>query len=494
MMDPWFENFKLLLTYWLMSTNRDNMSEAASAVSALLSYGQQQVPPPQPPPPGRPPYSMSSIGGMSLPVDTPSSASQYPRNPQDLSMPHPADNPDLSADDPQLSSSDQPFMEVNSTIHPDRTHICPNCNKGFKSKQQLAQHSLVHTGIRRHICSFCDKGFKQLCHLQQHLRIHTGEKPYRCCFDGCDRAFAQMANLHHHMRNHEDHVKKAANKQYQCSVCSRAYTNESSLKNHTLKMHVNVRSLEAPYPLPYKPRKPRQSSTNNSMVTKEKDFPTSTRGSSVPLSFVSDPRASNFSRFVDLHKETLSRPMDSNQLSPNMAAEQSNNISSTTILPSSHHMQTPLIPSHHLPPLSLMPTNVPPSLMSPSFISHLQQAVQSSSGHANHLMSSTRPTPQEIRSSPLPQPPTSSSSRVTPTSQDQRSTPQETLSSQTNRDSSTPHKEAAEPATSLGVPYNPPLPHPFTVPQTSLPLSLPSRLNSHFNCLLKTSPAHVDFS
>lgn len=64
----------------------------------------------------------------------------------------------------------------------------------------------------------------------------VGEKPYRCCFDGCDRAFAQMANLHHHMRNHEDHVKKAANKQYQCSICSRAYTNESSLKNHTIKV------------------------------------------------------------------------------------------------------------------------------------------------------------------------------------------------------------------------------------------------------------------
>lgn len=70
----------------------------------------------------------------------------------------------------------------------------------------------------------------------------VGEKPYRCCFDGCDRAFAQMANLHHHMRNHEDHVKKAANKQYQCSICSRAYTNESSLKNHTIKVRATVLS------------------------------------------------------------------------------------------------------------------------------------------------------------------------------------------------------------------------------------------------------------
>lgn len=92
----------------------------------------------------------------------------------DLSLSHPTDNSDMTPDDPQMTSNDQHFVEVNSTVHPDRTHLCPNCSKGFKSKQQLAQHSLVHTGIRKHICSFCDKGFKQLCHLQQHLRIHTG--------------------------------------------------------------------------------------------------------------------------------------------------------------------------------------------------------------------------------------------------------------------------------------------------------------------------------
>nr|XP_022341600.1 zinc finger protein 236-like isoform X2 [Crassostrea virginica]XP_022341601.1 zinc finger protein 236-like isoform X2 [Crassostrea virginica]XP_022341602.1 zinc finger protein 236-like isoform X2 [Crassostrea virginica] len=463
------------------------MSEAANAVSALLSYGQQN-PPPHPHPSGRPPYSMASMtppAGMSLPLDSHHSPSQYVRNPQDLSLPHPTDNTDMNPDDSQLTSNDQNFVEVNSTIHPDRTHLCPNCSKGFKSKQQLAQHSLVHTGIRKHICSFCDKGFKQLCHLQQHLRIHTGEKPYRCCFDGCDRAFAQMANLHHHMRNHEDHVKKAANKQYQCSICSRAYTNESSLKNHTIKMHVNVRHLDGPFPLPYKPRKPRQSNANNSMansvnLTKDKDFPPVTRGSSVPLSFVSDPRTSNFSRFLDLHvKESLSRPLDSNQISSSMTADQSNTISSTSLLSSHHHMQAPLLPSHPLPQLSLMSSSIPHSLMSPSFISHLQQNVQNSAGHSNHLLSTTHPTPQELRSSPLPQTPpsSSSSSRITSASQEQRSTPRESPLSSGNSDSNTLRKEAAEPSSRQAVPFNSPLPH--SLPHTSLPLSLPPRLNTY---------------
>ncbi|XP_048759744.1 Krueppel homolog 1-like isoform X2 [Ostrea edulis] len=449
------------------------MTEAATAVSTLLSYGQQQAQPPQPLPPGRPSYSLPSLGAMSLSVDSPNSVSQFPRNPQDLSLRHPADSSDMATDNHQLTSNDQQYMEVNSSIHPDRTHICPNCSKGFKSKQQLAQHTLVHSGIRKHICSFCDKGFKQLCHLQQHLRIHTGEKPYRCCFDGCERAFAQMANLHHHMRNHEDHVKKAANKQYQCSVCSRAYTNESSLKNHTIKMHVNVRPFEGPYPLPYKPRKPRQSSTNNSKADLTKD-----KGSSVPLSFISDPRTSNFSRFIDLHKDTLSRPLESNQLSPNMSSEQSSNISSTTLLSSSPHVQTSLMPPHSLPPLSLISSTMSPSLMSPSFISHLQHNAQNSAGHLNHLLPSTRPTPQEHHQSSPHLPHTSSSSRVTPTSQDQRSTPQQSPSSLANSESTLPRKEAAEPSSSHSVHYHSPLPHPLPLQQNSL-LTLSTRLNMY---------------
>ena len=57
----------------------------------------------------------------------------------------------------------------------EKTHPCLTCLKMFRSKQQLAQHSLVHTGIRKHICTFCDRAFKQLSHLQQHVRIHTGK-------------------------------------------------------------------------------------------------------------------------------------------------------------------------------------------------------------------------------------------------------------------------------------------------------------------------------
>lgn len=124
-----------------------------------------------------------------------------------------------------------------------RKFPCPTCFKGFKSKQQLIQHNLVHSGTRKYHCSYCDKSFKQLCHLQQHHRIHTGEKPYKCTLGECDRQFAQLSNLQHHLRNHDDQVKKAANRQHACVICHRSYTNESSLKSHTLKMHVHIKPV-----------------------------------------------------------------------------------------------------------------------------------------------------------------------------------------------------------------------------------------------------------
>jgi len=56
----------------------------------------------------------------------------------------------------------------------EKGHKCGQCLKTFPSSQQLTQHSLVHTNLRKYACAYCDKAFKQLSHVQQHQRIHTG--------------------------------------------------------------------------------------------------------------------------------------------------------------------------------------------------------------------------------------------------------------------------------------------------------------------------------
>ena len=56
----------------------------------------------------------------------------------------------------------------------EKMHKCVLCLKTFPTSQQLTQHSLVHSNVRKYPCHFCDKSFKQLSHVQQHQRIHTG--------------------------------------------------------------------------------------------------------------------------------------------------------------------------------------------------------------------------------------------------------------------------------------------------------------------------------
>ncbi|XP_059145044.1 uncharacterized protein LOC131932187 isoform X2 [Physella acuta] len=148
-------------------------------------------------------------------------------------------------------------LQKHHVIHTgERKYECQVCNRAFKQMTHLQQHHKIHTGERKYICQCCDRGFKQLTHLQQHYRIHTGEKPYRCKFENCERAFAQLSNLQHHMRNHDDQVKKEATRIHKCQICHRCYTNESSLKSHTLKMHIHIKPIDQhPLPTPKKRRK-----------------------------------------------------------------------------------------------------------------------------------------------------------------------------------------------------------------------------------------------
>ncbi|BFZ22871.1 hypothetical protein BsWGS_25910 [Bradybaena similaris] len=136
-------------------------------------------------------------------------------------------------------------LQKHHVIHTgERKYICQCCDRAFKQLTHLQQHYRIHTDERKYVCQCCDRAFRQQSHLNQHFRIHTGEKPYRCKFENCERAFAQLSNLQHHMRNHDDQVKKEATRIHKCQICHRCYTNESSLKSHTLKMHIHIKPID----------------------------------------------------------------------------------------------------------------------------------------------------------------------------------------------------------------------------------------------------------
>ncbi|ESN93264.1 hypothetical protein HELRODRAFT_89180 [Helobdella robusta] len=79
----------------------------------------------------------------------------------------------------QNTGNERIYSKTNSTIPSplgveEKIQKCQRCMKTFPTAQQLLQHSLVHSNVRKYPCQYCEKTFKQLSHVQQHLRIHTG--------------------------------------------------------------------------------------------------------------------------------------------------------------------------------------------------------------------------------------------------------------------------------------------------------------------------------
>lgn len=227
--DPWYENFKFFLTYWLLSSNnRDRMGDV-DQLPPLPPNGAQPPPFMSPPPPhktGGPDQNtqqnqqqgQNSSAKSPNPVAPPTSA----QNPIQISpwdslekAPHNGSTARLSQNGSHggsladsftsnLAGFKQPMSTHNThtpigshgnhlghhvnnhsngvmpdhiIVDKDRRHVCPHCYKGFRSRQQLNQHNLVHSGVRKYHCLYCERAFKQLSHLQQHHRIHTG-KPF----------------------------------------------------------------------------------------------------------------------------------------------------------------------------------------------------------------------------------------------------------------------------------------------------------------------------
>ncbi|XP_058832496.1 zinc finger protein 879-like [Topomyia yanbarensis] len=98
---------------------------------------------------------------------------------------------------------------------------CPICHV---PQQNLKQHMLLHSGIKKHVCQYCKKAFTQRGNLTCHLNIHTGNKPHKC--DQCDKSFGDPTALKMHKVIHTDEPS------FQCDICSKHFKYRHSLLTH----------------------------------------------------------------------------------------------------------------------------------------------------------------------------------------------------------------------------------------------------------------------
>lgn len=126
-------------------------------------------------------------------------------------------------------------------IHTHKKHkvsnpfLCEICGQGFSSKTNIDNH-LKYRHTETHTCSKCNEIFSTLTLLKSHLsKIHSNN--LKCSL--CPLAFQSKYLKKRHLAYEHD-IKSL---QFTCGECSKVFTQKSLLLNHTLKVHLNERTV-----------------------------------------------------------------------------------------------------------------------------------------------------------------------------------------------------------------------------------------------------------
>lgn len=78
-----------------------------------------------------------------------------------------------------------------------------NCMRTYTNEENLKRHiEAIHRGSQQYECQYCHKHLSSKQNLREHTYIHTGERPYICREPGCGASFRQGSQLSAHKRIH----------------------------------------------------------------------------------------------------------------------------------------------------------------------------------------------------------------------------------------------------------------------------------------------------
>jgi DNA-directed RNA polymerase subunit RPC12/RpoP len=121
----------------------------------------------------------------------------------------------------------------------ERKHVCKECGKGFKTKQDLSRHNPTHSNVKAYKCDVegCDKSFASAGNMSTHKRtIHEGV--YHECPE-CGKRFGKKGNMRRHYKD-----VHGEEKQYKCAKCGLQFSQNSDLKRHIKTVHEMIRAFK----------------------------------------------------------------------------------------------------------------------------------------------------------------------------------------------------------------------------------------------------------
>ena len=148
-------------------------------------------------------------------------------------------NQSLEEKEYKMRNEHPTFVLLNNRKYKNLVHCyackIEDCQKLFKTYQELIEHKKEH--IKIFICPIdeCNKNFKDIINLKKHLKHHfPSQKKYYCPYKGCGKSFTASYNLNIHYRIH------IGNRPYKCLKCGESFFDRANYKYHLTTKHVNV--------------------------------------------------------------------------------------------------------------------------------------------------------------------------------------------------------------------------------------------------------------
>ncbi|KAF6214850.1 hypothetical protein GE061_009594 [Apolygus lucorum] len=119
----------------------------------------------------------------------------------------------------------------------EKPYTCPSCDYKGRTRQDLTNHKISHSGEKPYACYICDYKAGRSQQLKRHIKQHADDKLYDCAF--CNYRADQPGILKTHLRRH------TGEKPFTCNykACGYAAARPDRLKDHIVRTH----TIEKPY-------------------------------------------------------------------------------------------------------------------------------------------------------------------------------------------------------------------------------------------------------